>query len=212
LVVSSLSSHESNLGERGPRRRPSRVDSLERQRARIGGFRFESRRVRTSRSGRQPLGRFGLRTQAVLQEARRVMHTWQFATDQRPLDRTRRLGSAQPPRAWRRVRHRSRPGSAYPGPGVPQIHRRAPRSGTVLNAPTIRASGTRCASCSAPEEVWAITRPVSSSFIGREQLTMTLPDRSPALLRTSSIRDQRTASRITSAPFAASRGVPARAL
>ena len=37
-MVSSLSSHESNLGERGPRRRPSRVDSLERQRALIGDF------------------------------------------------------------------------------------------------------------------------------------------------------------------------------
>src|SRR2546428_3069602 len=45
--------------------------------------------------------------------------------------------------------------------------------GTVLNAPTIRAFGTLWASCSAPEEEWATTSSVLSSFIGREQLTMT---------------------------------------
>jgi hypothetical protein len=41
--------------------------------------------------------------------------------------------------------------------------------GTVLNAETIRASGIIFASSSAPEEVWAMTSSVLSSFIGREQ-------------------------------------------
>src|SRR5437899_3488459 len=44
--------------------------------------------------------------------------------------------------------------------------------GTVLNAETTRAFGTLFASSSAPEEVWAITRSVLSSFIGREQVTI----------------------------------------
>lgn len=50
--------------------------------------------------------------------------------------------------------------------------------GTVLNAETTWAFGTLFASSSAPEEVWVMTRSVSSSFIGSEQLTITLPDRS----------------------------------
>ena len=83
--------------------------------------------------------------------------------------------------------------------------------GTVLKAHTTRASGTLFASSSAPEVVWAMTSPVSSSFIGSEQVRITFPDRSPACARTSSTRDQCTASRRASASCAASRGVPARA-
>src|SRR5712664_3197338 len=83
--------------------------------------------------------------------------------------------------------------------------------GTVLNAETTRALGIFLTSFSAPEEVWATTSPVSSAFIGSEQLTITLPDLSPACFTTSSTRDQWTASRTASASFAASRGVPARA-
>src|SRR5439155_19968941 len=83
--------------------------------------------------------------------------------------------------------------------------------GTVLKAETTRAFGNRFASASAPEDVWAITRSVSSAFIGSEQLTMTLPDTSPACFNTSSIRDQCTASKSAAASRAASPGVPARA-
>src|SRR5438876_9120147 len=46
--------------------------------------------------------------------------------------------------------------------------------GTVPKADTTRAFGTFFTSSSAPEEVWATTRSVSSAFIGSEQLTMTL--------------------------------------
>src|SRR2546423_11347205 len=74
--------------------------------------------------------------------------------------------------------------------------------GTVPNADTTRALGTRLASASAPEEVWAITRSVSSAFIGSEQVTMTLPDTSPACFNTSSTRDQCTASNSASASSA----------
>jgi hypothetical protein len=52
--------------------------------------------------------------------------------------------------------------------------------GTVLNATTNRACGIFLASSSAPEEVWATTRSLFSSFIGSEHVTTTLPDRSPA--------------------------------
>src|SRR6266851_3078435 len=83
--------------------------------------------------------------------------------------------------------------------------------GTVLKAETTRALGTFFASSSAPEDVWAITRPVSSAFIGSEQLTITLPDTSPACFKTSSTRDQCTARNNASASRAASAGVPARA-
>ena len=81
----------------------------------------------------------------------------------------------------------------------------------MLKAETTRAFGTLFASASAPEEVWAITRSVLSAFIGSEQLTMTLPDTSPACFNTSSTRDQCTASKSASASRAASPGVPARA-
>jgi len=50
------------------------------------------------------------------------------------------------------------------------------------------------------------------AFIGSEQLTTTLPVRSPACCSTSSKRDQCTANSTASAFCAASRGVPARAL
>src|SRR5260370_1409093 len=83
--------------------------------------------------------------------------------------------------------------------------------GTVLKAETTRALGTFLANASAPEEVCAIARSVSSAFIGSEQVTMTLPDTSPACFRTSSTRDQCTASKSASASRAASLGVPARA-
>src|SRR5438034_2063682 len=65
--------------------------------------------------------------------------------------------------------------------------------GTVPKAETTRAFGTFLANASAPEEVCAITRSVSSAFIGREHVTITLPDRSPACFNTSSTRDQCTA-------------------
>src|SRR5207248_2589971 len=84
--------------------------------------------------------------------------------------------------------------------------------GTVLNAETTRALGILFASSSAPDDVWAITRPVSSAFIGNEHVTMTLPDTSPACFNTSSTRDQCTASNSASASRAASPGVPCRAL
>src|SRR5438552_16642543 len=53
--------------------------------------------------------------------------------------------------------------------------------GTVLNAATTRAPGTLFASSSAPDELWATTRSVSSAFMGSEQVTMTFPARSPRL-------------------------------
>ena len=83
--------------------------------------------------------------------------------------------------------------------------------GTVPKADTTRALGTFFASSSAPEEVWATTSPLSPAFIGSEQLTMVLPDTSPACFNTSSTRDQCTASNSTCASRAASPGVPARA-
>jgi len=52
--------------------------------------------------------------------------------------------------------------------------------GTELNAQTTRAFGTRSASSSAPEDEWARTSSVLSSFIGSEQVTITLPAKSPA--------------------------------
>src|ERR1700738_5265735 len=67
------------------------------------------------------------------------------------------------------------------------------------------------ASFSAPDDVLPTTSSVSSSFIGSEQLTITLFERSPACLITSSTRDQCTASSSASASRAASAGVPARA-
>src|SRR5208337_5645612 len=76
--------------------------------------------------------------------------------------------------------------------------------GTVLKAQTIRAFGTFFAISSAPEEEWATTSSVLSAFIGSEQLTITLPDKSPACFSTSSTRDQCTASKRVSASFAAS--------
>jgi len=44
-----------------------------------------------------------------------------------------------------------------------------------------------------------MTSPVSSAFIGREQVTITLPDKSPVCFSTSSRRDQCTASNSASA-------------
>src|SRR6266849_11172455 len=67
------------------------------------------------------------------------------------------------------------------------------------------------ASSSAPDEVWATTSSVLSSFIGSEQVTTSFPDRSPACFRTSSNRSQCTASNNASAPCAASRGLARRA-
>ncbi len=57
-----------------------------------------------------------------------------------------------------------------------------------------------------------MTRFVLPPFIGSEQVTITLPDTSPACFNTSSTRDQRTASNSASPSRAASLGVPARAL
>src|ERR1022692_4804805 len=88
---------------------------------------------------------------------------------------------------------------------------RATSLGTVLNAETTRAFGSIFASSSAPDEVRATTRAVLSAFIGSEQPTMTLPDKSPACFNTSSIRDQCTASKRACAYSAASPGAPARA-
>src|SRR5258706_15147655 len=81
--------------------------------------------------------------------------------------------------------------------------------GTVLKAETRRACGIFFARASAPEEVWAMTRPESLAFIGSEQVRITLRERSPACDSTSSMRDQCTASRIAPAPLTASPGVPA---
>src|SRR6266566_9168963 len=67
--------------------------------------------------------------------------------------------------------------------------------GTVLKAETTRAFGTFFASSSAPDEVLAIMSFVLPASIGSEQVTITLPDKSPACFSTSSIRDQCTASR-----------------
>src|SRR6267378_2994535 len=47
--------------------------------------------------------------------------------------------------------------------------------GTVLNAATTLAFGIILASSSAPEDVWATTSPVSSSFIGSEHVRDHLP-------------------------------------
>jgi hypothetical protein len=52
--------------------------------------------------------------------------------------------------------------------------------GTVLKADTIRAFGSRLASSSEPDHARPMMSAVSSRFIGSEQLTITLPDRSPA--------------------------------
>lgn len=49
-----------------------------------------------------------------------------------------------------------------------------------LNAATTSVPGTFFASASAPDEVWAKTRSVLSLFISKEQVTITLPDTSPA--------------------------------
>jgi hypothetical protein len=52
--------------------------------------------------------------------------------------------------------------------------------GTVLNAATTRAFGIIFATASAPEDVRATTSLVLLAFMGSEQVTMTLPDKSPA--------------------------------
>src|SRR6267143_894659 len=83
--------------------------------------------------------------------------------------------------------------------------------GTVLKAETTLAFGTFFASSSAPDEVLAMMSFVLPASIGSEQVTTTLPAKSPACFSTSSIRDQCTARRSASASFAASPGVPARA-
>src|SRR5205807_868008 len=67
--------------------------------------------------------------------------------------------------------------------------------GTVLKVQTTRAFGILFASSSAPDEMRPTTSPLSSSFIGSEQVTMTLPARSPVCFSTSSNRDQCTARR-----------------
>src|SRR5690348_3730410 len=75
----------------------------------------------------------------------------------------------------------------------------------------MRDFGAFFASSSAPDELFAMTRFVLSASIGREQVTITLFEGSPACFKTSSTRDQCTASNSASASFAASCGVPARA-
>src|SRR5437763_7613175 len=85
------------------------------------------------------------------------------------------------------------------------------RTDRMLKAQTTCAPRVFFASSSAPDDVRPTTRPVLPSSIGKEQVTTTLPDRSPAWLSTSSHRDQCTAKRIASAFRAASAGVPARA-
>src|SRR6185312_12788825 len=81
--------------------------------------------------------------------------------------------------------------------------------GTVPKADTTCARRAFLASASAPEDVRAMTSLVSSALIGREQVTMTFPDKSPACFSTSFARDQWTAKRTASASRAASSGVPA---
>src|SRR5438105_6819828 len=83
--------------------------------------------------------------------------------------------------------------------------------GTVLKAQTTCAPRAFFASSSAPDDVRPTTRPVLPSFIGSEQVTMTLPDRSPARLSTSSHRDQCTAKGMASAVRAAPAAVHPRA-
>jgi hypothetical protein len=73
---------------------------------------------------------------------------------------------------------------------------------------TTRARFVFFASASAPDDVCAIARAVSLAFIGSEQVTSTFPERSPACFKTSLTRDQWTARSTTSAPSAASPGVP----
>jgi len=58
--------------------------------------------------------------------------------------------------------------------------------GTGLEAQTAWAFGIILASSSAPEESRVTTSFVLPAFIGSEQVTTTLPDRSPALFNTSS--------------------------
>ena len=60
--------------------------------------------------------------------------------------------------------------------------------GTVLEAQTAWPSGSSWRGSSAPEESGVTTSFVLSAFIGSEQVTTTLPDRSPALFNTSSKR------------------------
>src|SRR6185437_300788 len=78
--------------------------------------------------------------------------------------------------------------------------------GTVLKADTTWAFGTRFANSSAPDDVCPTTSAVSSAFTGREHVTTTLPDRSPAFSSTSPTRDQCTARSTASAESAASAG------
>src|SRR5512136_2787830 len=66
--------------------------------------------------------------------------------------------------------------------------------GTVLKAQTTLAFGTFFASASAPDDVWATTNSELSALRGSEQVTITLPDRSPACFNTLSTWDQCTAS------------------
>src|SRR4029077_17111447 len=83
--------------------------------------------------------------------------------------------------------------------------------GTVLNAQTTRALGAFLASSSAPDVVVPAISFVLLESIGRQHVSITLPDKSPDCFSTSSIRDQCTSSNTASASFAASLGVPARA-
>jgi len=62
--------------------------------------------------------------------------------------------------------------------------------GTVLNAATTRAFGIFLASSSAPDEMFPTISLVLSASIGSEQVTITLPAKSPACFSTSSTRDR----------------------
>jgi len=85
-------------------------------------------------------------------------------------------------------------------------------TGMVLKVRTTWARGTFFASSSALDLVVPMMSFVLPVSIGRQQVTITLPDKSPARFKTSSIRDQCPARRSASASFAASPGVPVRAL
>lgn len=135
---------------------------------------------RTTRIGTRVPGLSLPRTRAVPPTTKTAPDTGQCEEARHRSDRNPRLGPAPPQRPWRPRRPHSTPGLVGWPCAVPRNTLNSTSLGRVPNAETKRARGSFRASTSAPDEVWPTTRALLSPVMGSTQLTMTLPDRSPA--------------------------------
>jgi len=109
-------------------------------------------------------------TRPVRSRALKHLASWRWS----PISQTTRIGRPTLGRCFPRT------------PVARRVERMARRIGRSvgrrrpLHRNLRRGSARRLQLYLLSEEVWAITRPVLSAFIGSEQLTMTLPDQSPA--------------------------------